>query len=308
VPLLVSVMTSLRCPRSLAQVSRCTARACATMDIKELKALFLRYWSAKDTSDWATVLQGDQFVWQYGTTPLSHIQYPLFAIAGYLVVVFVLRAWMSTRTKFELKAVVRYHNAVLCVWSFLMLVGCLHPVSKVIMQDGLLGSLCDARGLLLPAKGLFAYTAWHYYASKYYELADTVIIVLKKNPLTVLQMWHHVSVLMLTWLWQNSGWSLCWWGIACNTTVHVFMYYYFSVATLGKRPWWKKYLTMGQLVQFATVFINIFLWLYLTRAQGKSCAGDEFTALVSQGVNISYLCLFGAFYARTYKSTKRKEQ
>ena len=31
-------------------------------------------------------------------------------------------------------------------------------------------------------------------------------------------------------------------------------YYYFAQQTLKRRVWWKKYLTMGQLLQFSSVF------------------------------------------------------
>lgn len=29
------------------------------------------------------------------------------------------------------------------------------------------------------------------------------------------------------------------WGVMTNTLVHVFMYYYYFVATMGVHPWWK---------------------------------------------------------------------
>lgn len=37
-----------------------------------------------------------------------------------------------------------------------------------------------------------------------------------------------------------------------NTAVHVVMYLYYFLRTQGVEPWWKRYITMFQIVQFAT--------------------------------------------------------
>lgn len=50
-------------------------------------------------------------------------------------------------------------------------------------------------------------------------------------------------------------------------------YYYYFKASLSKgyRPWWRKYITTFQLVQFVTVFFNIFVWCVHTRAGCGVC-------------------------------------
>ena len=50
------------------------------------------------------------------------------------------------------------------------------------------------------------------------------------------------------------------WCQLINTLVHVFMYYYFAIAALGKTVWWKKHLTAGQLVQFVSINSLLFWW------------------------------------------------
>ncbi len=59
---------------------------------------------------------------------------------------------------------------------------------------------------------------------------------------------------------------LHWVAVVANATVHVFMYYYFSLSALGVNVWWKKFLTGGQLVQFSLVFFCIQAWMYFSFA------------------------------------------
>ena len=124
---------------------------------------------------------------------------------------------------------------------------------------------------------------WMYifYLSKFYEMIDTYVlgrlvasswgcptrcnpelspftrtahVALKKKPLTFLQMYHHSSIVFLTWVgqrchadldatifpppslphphphpqsmlaqaWLESRWTLAWYGMAFNTLVHTF--------------------------------------------------------------------------------------
>ena len=43
-----------------------------------------------------------------------------------------------------------------------------------------------------------------------------------------------------------------WGGLMTNTAVHVVMYLYYFLRTQGINPWWKRYITRFQIVQFAT--------------------------------------------------------
>jgi hypothetical protein len=36
---------------------------------------------------------------------------------------------------------------------------------------------------------------------------------------------------------------VCRWGVFSNTLVHVFMYYYYFVATMDVHPWWKVWIS-----------------------------------------------------------------
>lgn len=53
-------------------------------------------------------------------------------------------------------------------------------------------------------------------------------------------MYHHSVIVLLVWSWLESRWTTHLVGVLLNTLVHIFMYYYFSLAALGYTVWWKK--------------------------------------------------------------------
>jgi hypothetical protein len=55
----------------------------------------------------------------------------------------------------------------------------------------------------------------------------------------------------MAWLWVDQQQTLQWGGLLTNTLVHVLMYWYYYVTTVGNNPWWKKYITSMQIVQFS---------------------------------------------------------
>ncbi|KAK7870535.1 hypothetical protein R5R35_002934 [Gryllus longicercus] len=87
-----------------------------------------------------------------------------------------------------------------------------------------------------------------------------------------------------------------------NSFVHVVMYSYYLVAGLGpqyqKYLWWKKYLTLLQLVQFVVVFLHL-VQLFFTPCNYPM----PIVALLSTNA-LFFLYLFGRFYIRTYLMSK----
>lgn len=69
--------------------------------------------------------------------------------------------------------------------------------------------------------GIWDYTFFVYYASKYYELFDTVILVLREKPLTLLHIWHHVVVSFMAWTFVEASLAVGMVGVSMNTLIHV---------------------------------------------------------------------------------------
>ncbi|NWQ88044.1 ELOV7 protein, partial [Burhinus bistriatus] len=108
-------------------------------------------------------------------------------------------------------------------------------------------------------------TCWLYYFSKFIELLDTIFFVLRKknNQVTFLHVFHH-SIMPWTW-WFGvkfaAGSGLGTFHALLNCIVHVVMYTYYGICSLGpayhKYLWWKKYMTTIQLVQFIMITCHI---------------------------------------------------
>uniref|UniRef100_A0A8D2CZI8 Elongation of very long chain fatty acids protein n=1 Tax=Sciurus vulgaris TaxID=55149 RepID=A0A8D2CZI8_SCIVU len=112
--------------------------------------------------------------------------------------------------------------------------------------------------------------AWLFFFSKFIELIDTVIFILRKKDgqVTFLHVFHHS---VLPWSW--------WWGVKIapggmgsfhamvNSSVHVIMYLYYGLSALGPvaQPylWWKKHMTAIQLLQFVLVSLHISQYYFL---------------------------------------------
>ena len=76
----------------------------------------------------------------------------------------------------------------------------------------------------------------------------------------------------MAWGWLEHVQTLQHLGLLFNTGVHVLMYYYYFCRVLGRSVWWKRYLTMLQIVQFTFSAGCLLVTLSLV-SRGAQCAG-----------------------------------
>lgn len=211
------------------------------------------------------------FVWQ--DAPLSDWRSPAFAVVLYLVIVPVLRAIMKNREGLQLKTVTVCHNLVLTVASLVMFIGTAFELYSRYETSGYTFDwfFCETQTATHGALYLWSYI---YYLSKYYEMLDTILVILQKSrvPHFGLQVYHHAVVLPMAYMWCEYQQSLHWGGLLFNTMVHVVMYSYYACKGMGIPTPWKSWITKLQITQFATSFL-LGLKTCTMVWQGHQCGG-----------------------------------
>ncbi|KAF9652012.1 GNS1/SUR4 membrane protein [Thelephora ganbajun] len=246
-----------------------------------------------------------------GQTPISTSKEVGTALVSYLAIIFGIQEFMKTRQPLKLNTLFRLHNVVLTLGSGLLLACMVEEVVPLIRRSGLFGAACSAKSWTPRLE--FYYIINYYF--KYFELLDTVFLVLKKKPLAFLHVYHHAATAFLCFTQLNGRTSISWVVISINLAVHVLMYYYYYATAGGKKLWWKKYLTTMQITQFVIDLFAVYFGTY-SRFAAKGwnlphmgdCAGTQAAALFGCGVLTSYLFLFIKFYIDTYKKKPAVER
>lgn len=90
-----------------------------------------------------------------------------------------------------------------------------------------------------------------------------------------------------------------------NSFIHVLMYSYYGLAALGpsvtKYLWWKKYLTILQLIQFTTALV---LGINGIRSGCDFPLWMQYALVIYM---VSFIVLFGNFYAKAYIAKVRPD-
>lgn len=151
---------------------------------------------------------------------------------------------------------------------------------------------------------------WYaYYINKVVDLADTIFFVLRKSykQITALHLIHHVFMILANYfvirLNGYGGHFIVF--IFLNTFVHVLMYGYYYVSSqrpgLKQSLWFKKYVTIGQLIQFVLCFAHS-AWTY---AQ-PDCAVPRWNIYLEFFMASLMFVMFTNFYMHAYVLPKKK--
>lgn len=232
--------------------------------------------------------------------------WPTMAItAAYIFFVLTGPKLMENRKAFDFRWTLFFYNILLVVMNFHIFYELLTASLKLNYSYSCqLVSYSDD-----PDEMRIAEALWWYYISKMVEFFDTVFFILRKknNQVTFLHVYHHATMFPLWYIgvkWVAGGQSL--FGAMMNSLIHVVMYSYYGLAALGpdyqKYLWWKKYLTMLQLVQFV---------LGLSHAAQSLYVRCPFPLWMQWGLifyGFSILILFLNFYFHAYiRPTKHKQ-
>ncbi|CAD5120284.1 DgyrCDS8860 [Dimorphilus gyrociliatus] len=146
-----------------------------------------------------------------------------------------------------------------------------------------------------------------FHLSKYIELLDTVIFVLRKkfNQISFLHVFHH-GVMPISW-WFGVKFVAGGFGTFhgwLNSWIHFMMYIYYGIAGLGpayqKYIWWKKYMTSLQLLQFALVTIHSIQLFFIP------CNYPVLFTWWILSYAVIFFAMFSNFYVKAYKKPKKE--
>lgn len=252
--------------------------------------------------------------WQPGVTPLSTVMSVVAMSVGYITIVLggqaVMRHLPAVPAR-VLKIPFFLHNVLLCLGSLLLLCLYLELEIPIIFRYGLHNSICEFR-LYFDAE-MFHIINYYF---KYWEFADTLFLVLKKKKLLFLHVYHHMATAALCYSQIVNQTTLSWVIICLNLAVHVIMYGYYALASIGVRCPWKQLVTTGQIVQFVIDvvvciygiyhhYVHLYApWLPYVRY----CHGEPAAAFSGLGILVSYLVLFIFFYRDTYKKAPKADK
>jgi len=174
----------------------------------------------------------------------------------YLLFIYIGPKVMGGRKPWDLRTPLKFWNLCLAVFSFIGTVRVLPHLVYLLLSLGWNVSMCTPPAFTY-GHGACGLWVMLFIYSKYFELVDTVFIVLRKKPLTFLHWYHHLTVLLYTWDAYVQEQPPGIYFVAMNYTVHAIMYfYYFLAAVMSKPPKWAVFVTILQISQ---MFIGVYV-------------------------------------------------
>lgn len=246
--------------------------------------------SSLDTAD-----PGMYHDFDWRAAPMSSPVWPLLVGTLYfLTMVFGQDLIRRTGVKMTgLHGALQFHNGFLSVLSLVMFVGCLFEMFQRWRMEGTTWIFCEAPSVR--AQGPLYFWSYVFYLSKYYEMVDTVLALLKGSELPHfwLHVYHHSIVPILIWAWLEHCQTLQFPGLLFNTFVHVIMYAYYFLRLRKVPTPWKVWVTRLQIVQFvSSLFFFARTLTYIWQSPlGGICAG-QLTMFANIFVNLTLLPQF----------------
>lgn len=245
--------------------------------------------------DWA-----NNFSWTQQVLPAQQPVYPFVGAVSYLIVVQALKRVSKDEVRsvtFEI-----FHNAFLVLVSFGMFCGTVYAALQRSTEEGFFdGLVCSKRSPETLWDGPLGAVTYIFYLTKYVEWIDTFVLALRHKPLIYLHLWHHSIMAVVCWSWFAYPWlEGAWWCTLVNSAIHTLMYSFYLATSLKIRIPGKHILTSLQIIQFFTGFVYCITFMYY-KISGAGCAGNLYTAVFSQAVNLSFLAMFINFYRASYK-------
>jgi len=145
--------------------------------------------------------------------------------------------------------------------------------------------------------------------SKVVEFGDTIIIVLRKRQLRLIQYYHHLMTMVYCWvglLYQGEQSNVIFVFGGMNYLVHTIMYTWYAVSALGYRS--PRWIMMAvTLLQLAQMFLGVAATVTLSKCDGITDQPTQYNMLCfATFMYVGYVFLFGELFYSSYFGKKVK--
>lgn len=189
------------------------------------------------------------------------------------------------------------HNLALAIFSCTVMLNVWPIVILDASKRGIEATFYDRDGSLW-ASGFGAW-ATIFYLSKYYEFADTYLLILKGKDPSLLQMYHHAGIVLTMWggVASHGAWIMT--VVLLNSAIHSLMYTYFLVKTV----WPAKHIPAARLLTSAQIG-QFFLGLGFGQFMGftTESQASHFVSVCIRIYVVGLVALFSSFFAKKYKT------
>eukprot|EP00939_MAST-03C_sp_MAST-3C-sp1_P004715 g4715.t1 len=235
----------------------------------------------------------------------NHVELPIFAACVYIVMVFYLPKILPRKKIFSnLRPLLASWNLTLAIFSILGASRCLPKFLQVYQKGGWIYSVCGDVGYLDGPSGLWMSL---FIYSKFFELIDTVFLLLNKREVIFLHWFHHLTVLLYCWHAFCYGVSSGLWFATMNYVVHSVMYtYYFLMVFRSVRKFVRPVAPLITTVQLLQMVggIAVNLQAASTLSQGKPCNVHPSTWKLGLGMYFCYFVLFAMLFHEKFIAPK----
>lgn len=220
-----------------------------------------------------------------------------FASIIYVILTFGVRTYLKDRPGYQLRGPLFLWNVGLGMFSILGAIRTVPELVGLLGKHGWMHSICDS-SFYHGQTGVWAYA---FVFSKLIELGDTAFIVLRKQQLTFLHWYHHITVLLYCFYSYPQHISCGRWYMVMNYCVHSIMYSYYALK--AKRVRIPRFVSMCitslQIVQMVVGF-GVTLNVFLVKLSGRDCNHSLENATSALLMYTSYLLLFLHFFYKSY--------